>query len=203
MTRRIFLPGAGGSAAFWQLVAEYLGPRPGDVFLFWPGLGDEPPDPRVSSIDGLVDLVVSHLDRPADLIAQSMGGVIALRATLVRPHQVRRLVLTATSGGLPMRDLGAVDWRADYFQSFPKAAAWIAAPVADVSPRLSQITQPTLLIWGDQDPISPLAVGERLQQALPTARMVVVPGGAHDVAQTHATTVAGMIADHLNADTAS
>ena len=56
---------------------------------------------------------------------------------------------------------------------------------------------PTLLIWGDSDAISPVAVGRHLVQRLPNARLEIVPGGDHDVASTHADHVARLIALHL------
>ena len=46
-----------------------------------------------------------------------------------------------------------------------------------------------------------VAVGERLQGLLPRARLQVLPGGAHDLAQTHAEAVAGHISHHLRAGT--
>lgn len=61
---------------------------------------------------------------------------------------------------------------------------------------------PTLLLWGDADPISPVAVGERLLGVLPCARLQVLPGGAHDLALTHATAVAAHIDRHLQAGAA-
>ena len=62
---------------------------------------------------------------------------------------------------------------------------------------MERIAAPTLLIWGDADPISPVAVGRHLEQRIPDARLHVVPGGDHDVARTHAETVAALIAAFL------
>ena len=69
------------------------------------------------------------MDEPVDLVAQSMGGVIAARLALEQPNRVRRLVLTVTSGGVEHdRSSARADWRADYRQSFPRAADWITEP---------------------------------------------------------------------------
>jgi pimeloyl-ACP methyl ester carboxylesterase len=54
-----------------------------------------------------------------------------------------------------------------------------------------------LLLWGDRDPISPLAVGERLRVLAPDARLHVVAGGEHDLAVTHAGELAPLVAAHL------
>lgn len=194
----LFLPGAGGSAGFWRPVAERMTPAGGEHhFLSWPGLGDEPHRPDIRCLDDLVELVLARLTRPADLVAQSMGGLVALRAALAAPERIRRLVLAATSGGIPVADLGASDWRAGYRRQFPRAASWITEVRADLSARLPTIGAPTLLLWGDADPVSPPAVGQRLLGLLPEARLQVLAGGGHDLATTHAAQVAALVSAHL------
>ena len=198
MTKMLFLPGAGASAAFWRSVADRLEPARARHFFAWPGLGDEPHDPNVQGMDDLVGMVLAKLDEPADLIAQSLGGLVALRAALEMPERIRRLVLTATSAGIPMHDLRAADWRADHRREFP--AAWITEDVKsreDVSSQLRSVRAPSLLIWGDADRISPPSVGRRLHQLLPNAKLHIVRGGGHDLALTHAAEIAPLIADHL------
>lgn len=193
----LFLPGAGGSADFWKPVAGRLPADWPKEHFSWPGLGVEPHDPAIRGIDDLVALVIARMDRPVDLVAQSMGGVIAARVALERPQMVRRLVLCVTSGGVDMTGLGAADWRPDYRKSFPNAAEWITATRASPSLPVEKIAAPTLLIWGDCDAISPVAVGRHLEARLPDAVLEVVPGGNHDVAGTHADHVARLIARHL------
>jgi pimeloyl-ACP methyl ester carboxylesterase len=95
-----------------------------------------------------------------------------------------------------MSATGAVDWRPNYRKSFPKAAEWITARVPEHLP-VERIAAPTLLIWGDADPISPLAVGQHLAQRIAGARLHLVPGGDHDVARTHVDEVAALIHRHL------
>src|SRR5712692_501645 len=109
--RVIFLPGASGDGGFWRPVAERLR-YPGEVVrLDWPGLGAVPPRPDVAGFADLVRMTTALMDRPVDLVAQSMGGVVAVQAALEHPGAVRRLVLAATSGGVDTRCFGAVDWR--------------------------------------------------------------------------------------------
>jgi len=193
----LFLPGAGGRADFWSPVVDLL-PKDWDTRrLSWPGLGDEPSDPDVGGLDDLVRLVVDQIGEQADIVAQSMGGVVAIRAALAAKGRVRRLVLTATSGGVDVEALGASDWRDDYRLAYPNASSWITMARQDLSPELSQIAAPALLIWGDADPISPLSVGHKLQTLLPMATLRVIPGADHDLAQTHAAQTARWIEEHL------
>ena len=155
MRKILFLPGAAGSPEFWQPVAKLLPDQWDKVFFGWPGLGDQPHDPRISSIDDLVRLVEVTIDGPVDLVAQSIGGVIAARIALNRSTVVRRLVLAVTSAGVNMTQFGASDWRADYRSQFPLAADWIMQRAAVAELAVELIDAPTLLIWGDSDPISP------------------------------------------------
>jgi pimeloyl-ACP methyl ester carboxylesterase len=199
MTRILFLPGSGASPDFWKPVGARLPAEWPKEYFGWPGLGDQPHDPAVKGMDDLVRLVAARIDGPVDLVAQSMGGIVAVRLALEQPSRVRRLVLTVTSGGVDMTGLGASDWRADYRKSFPRAAAWITAPSVSSNLPVERIAAPTLLIWGDVDPISPVAVGRHLEQRIPDARLHVVPGGNHDLAKTHAELVSSLIERHLTA----
>jgi pimeloyl-ACP methyl ester carboxylesterase len=197
MTKVLFLPGSGASPDFWKPAGAQLPADWPKEYFGWPGIGRQPPDPAIKGLDDLIAMVVAKMDAPVDLVAQSMGGVIAVRIALARPHLVRRLVLTVTSGGIDMAAFGASDWRADYRKTFPNAAEWIYEPRTAAPLPVERITAPTLLIWGDADSISPVAVGKHLQGRIANSRLHVVAGGDHDLAKTHATEVAGLIERHL------
>jgi len=193
----IFLPGAGGSARFWQPVSERLA-HPGQRRLLgWPGFGGNAPDPSARGLEGLVDLVLAEIDRPCALVAQSMGGVVAVQAAARRPDLVTHLVLAATSGGVDVSDLRTEDWRPAFLAAQPQAPRWFTDYRGDLGPALAGLQMPTLLLWGDADPISPVAVGRRLAERLHCSRMHVIPGGRHDFAGAQADRVAPLIAAHL------
>jgi pimeloyl-ACP methyl ester carboxylesterase len=198
--RLLFLPGAGASPLFWRPLGDALPPRWVKTYLGWPGLGDERGSPDVNGWDDLVAITERALDDggpPVDVLAQSMGGYVALSAALRRPGRVRRLVLSVTSGGVDVEGLGGSDWREAYRSNYPNAAAWLGRRTPDLSARLATVTQPALLLWGDADPISPLAVGRKLSTLLPNAGLHVVPGGDHEIVQTHADGLAPMVAEFL------
>ena len=197
MPKVLFLPGAGGSPDFWKPVGSRLPEEWSKHYFGWPGLGNQPHDPAIKGIDDLVRLVTTRIDGPVDLVAQSMGGVIAARIALAHPTLVRRLVLAVTSGGVNMAGFGAADWRPDYRKSFPRAAEWITAASASPDLPVENIAAPTLLIWGDADAISPVAVGQHLEKRLPNAHLHIVAGGDHDLATTQPDLVAALVAEHL------
>jgi pimeloyl-ACP methyl ester carboxylesterase len=196
-SKLIFLPGASGSTDFWRPVAGLLA-HPGErVHVGWPGIGPTPPDPNVNEVDDLIARVVAEMDRPSALIAQSMGGVIAMHSALARPSLITHLVLAVTSGGVDVADFGAEDWRPAFIAENPTVPRWFIDFQSDLTDRLRAITAPTLLLWGDADPISPVRVGERLARLLPNARLHVFAGGTHDLGNVLAGGVAPLIDRHL------
>jgi pimeloyl-ACP methyl ester carboxylesterase len=193
----IFLPGASGNTALWRPVADGLSRAEPRRFIGWPGFGDTPADPKVKGLSDLVERVVAEITGPVVLFAQSMGGVIALQAALRKPESVRGLVLSVTSGGMDVGALGGFDWRPTFAQLNPRLPRWFLDEREDLTPRLRDVQAPTLLLWGDADPISPVAVGRRLAELLPRAELVVVAGGTHDLASERAEEILPHIQRHL------
>ncbi|QXI26050.1 alpha/beta fold hydrolase [Pseudomonas vanderleydeniana] len=193
----LFLPGASGNTRFWLPAAERIAHPAQALHFGWPGFGDTPANPKVNGLEDLVDLVLGEIDRPAALVAQSMGGIVAVRAALERPDLITHLILTVTSGGVDMSAFGAEDWRADFAATYPGLPRWFLDEQRDLSARMAELRMPVLLLWGDADPISPVGVGQRLAQLLPNADLQVFAGGGHDLGHTHAVEVAALIESHL------
>ena len=193
----IFLPGASGNTATWEPLAGRLSHPGRREFVAWPGFGGAPPHPGVDGIDDLVDRVSEMVSGPTVLFAQSMGGVVALRVAHRRSEAVQALVLSVTSGGVDVAGLGGLDWRPWFLEAHPEAPSWFVDERQDLTERLSEVRAPTLLLFGDADPISPVAVGERLAGLLPTADLVVVPGGTHDLVTERASEILPHVERHL------
>jgi pimeloyl-ACP methyl ester carboxylesterase len=198
MPSLVFLPGAGGSTSFWRPVADRLADLGPTRVLGYPGFDELPPDPALSSLGDLFGALGKQMPAgPSHLIAQSMGGVLAVRMAIERPELVSRLVLVATSGGVDVARLGAADWRHEYRASRPTVPSWFIDDRTDLTDRLRSIRAPTLLLFGDTDPIAPLSVGRFLAGRIPDSRLVTVAGGSHAFANERPDEVASIIRDHL------
>ncbi len=196
----IFLPGASGNTGFWKPVSDGLRHPGRREFFAWPGFGGVPRDPAVHGIEDLVTRVTASITAPVDLLAQSMGGVIAIQAALRKPALVRHIVLSVTSGGLDVASLGAADWRPAFRELNPTVPSWFLDERDDLTDRLCELRLPVLLLWGDADPISPVAVGRRLAELLPRAELVVVKNGTHDLVSERASEIIPLIEKFLGVD---
>jgi poly(3-hydroxyoctanoate) depolymerase len=198
MSSLVFLPGAGGRASFWKPVASRLTDLGRSLVFAYPGFGESPVEPSLASLDDLYRWLVEQLPAgPSHVIAQSMGGVLAVRLALERPELVSSLVLVATSGGVDVARLGAAEWRQDARASFPSAPSWFIDDRTDVTDALGDVRAPTLLLWSDADPISPLAVGRFLAGRIPGSRLVTLAGGSHAFASERPDEVASILRVHL------
>lgn len=197
MTHLLFLPGAAGAASFWHPLGNLLPQDWRKTYLNWPGLGNEPHEPGLDSLEALTDHAASHLEERSTVIAQSMGGIMAVRLALHFPERISHLVLVATSGGIRTGDFDMTDWREDYRAEYPHAARWITEARPDYTTDIRRIDIPALLLWGDADRISPVAVGEHLSDLLPQARLHVIPGGDHGLGRDRAAEIAPLVREFV------
>jgi pimeloyl-ACP methyl ester carboxylesterase len=198
----LFLPGASGDANFWRGLGCLLPAGWDKTYLRWPGLGNQPPDPGVNGMADLLGLAEKALTRPSAIVAQSMGGIVAVQLALGKPELVTHLVLTATSGGLDLREFGATDWRPAYLRLHPHAAPWITTASIDLRDLIPTLRVPTLLLWGDRDPISPPAVGKHLAGQIPSSRLTIIAGGEHAMGYLMPERLAPHIAEFIGTDPA-
>lgn len=196
-SRIFFLPGALGRTEFWHPAAALLDYPAPKVHVSWPGFSGVPPDPGIRGVDDLATRLLADIDQPSALVAQSMGGVVAMLAALRRPELVTHLVLSVTSGGLDLSALDGEDWRPAIRAAHPGLPDWFIGYREDLAPRLPALRIPTLLLWGDADPISPVKAGQRLASLLPQSALHIFPGGDHNLGCALASHVAPLIDRHL------
>ncbi|MEJ2116749.1 MAG: alpha/beta hydrolase [Alphaproteobacteria bacterium] len=80
----------------------------------------------------------------------------------------------------PRRDaLRARFGSADYKNAGPMRAIFIKTVSEDLTDVASQVSCPTLLVFGRNDADTPVEMGERLSRLIPSARLVVLEGFGH------------------------
>jgi pimeloyl-ACP methyl ester carboxylesterase len=149
--------------------------------------------PRRLAPDDAPAWLAASLDRPAVVVGHSLGGLVAARLAAERPELVEALVLVAPVGvprPLPgylagfLRTLRAAPpslvavVAADALRTgLPSLArgAWFATH----QPFAGAIGAPTLLVWGERDRLVPVGLAANWREAIPQARLEVVPRAGH------------------------
>jgi len=163
---------------------------------------------------GVLEQVVGG---PAHLVGWSDGGIVALLVALARPDLVRKVVVIGTNyhrdGVLPVQEdaqsqVGQI-LAAAYMERSPdgpehfeivlgKGVALFTAEPTLTTHDIAGITQPTLVMVGDDDMI-PLAHTCSLYEALPRGQLAVVPRASHALPLEQPDLVARLIVDFLAA----
>lgn len=193
----VFLPGASGSSQFWQPVASQLCREEDYVLLRYPGFDGEAAQVQVYDFESLQAYVIDQIIEPSIIVAQSMGGIFAVQAALQKPDLIQALVLVATSGGIDLTPFNVEDWRTRYLAELDVPDWFAVSHSQGITQALNIIDCPILLLWGDDDSISPVAVGQYLQQQFKYAELHVIAEGQHDLANVHAEQVGCIIQDFI------
>jgi cis-3-alkyl-4-acyloxetan-2-one decarboxylase len=98
----VLVHGLGGTIENWHGLAPPLAARHRVLVPDLPGHGRSAPLPEAPDVDALADAVLGIAEaeeiRGAVWIGHSLGGLVALRAALLRPDAVRCIVLAAAAG---------------------------------------------------------------------------------------------------------
>jgi pimeloyl-ACP methyl ester carboxylesterase len=197
-TKIMFLPGAGGDKRFWLPASNLINHSAQREFIEWPGIAEAKEDSSIRCFNDLVISVTDKINQPCAIIAQSMGGVVGALALLKQQELITHLILVVTSGGINVSDIHPENWRTAYKEANPSYPGWFTNYTGDLTDKLRKITIPVLLIWGDCDPISPLAIGERLDSIFSNSQLEIIKGGDHALAHNHPEAVGLLIQKHLN-----
>jgi pimeloyl-ACP methyl ester carboxylesterase len=198
----VLVHGLSGSTRWWSRNVQAIAERHRVYLVDLPGFGKMHRLRRQFVLAEAADWLSGWMDgvglERAHLVGHSMGGYICLRLAASRPEAVRRLVLVAPAGVPTGRSmvgylgplLGAALYARpsflpvlvrDALRTGP-ATLWRAARellAEDARLGLRRIEAPTLLVWGERDPLVPPAIGDLLRGAIPDSKLVVLERSAH------------------------
>ena len=201
----VLLHGLGGSSIWWKrnvdVIAQHRAVHAIDLVGFGRGRLFHVRAPLPPSFDDLTPalgaLIRKEFGGAVHLVGHSMGGLVATLLAAQYPDLVRSLTLVG-SAGVPFRWNPTAHvaaalhpphelWRflpllvRDLFRSGPTSVGVGALRVllGDAREALRAVAVPSLLIWGDRDPIIPLAYGDMMKGEIRDAKLVVIPGAGH------------------------
>jgi pimeloyl-ACP methyl ester carboxylesterase len=195
----ILLHGLAGSSRWWcrnvsQLAATFDVYAP-DLIRF-----GQRQNRRGFDINYVADTLVQWMDwvglKQAHVVGHSMGGYIAIDMAARFPTYVDRLVLVSAavraSAPQPSDMAAARQLNTRWLTTLPLILQdlWYWRPgdilaaartmiQTNVQERLRSIIAPSLVIWGEHDPMVPIAQGYRLAQELPCEELVVIESAGH------------------------
>ncbi|HUE75861.1 MAG TPA: alpha/beta fold hydrolase, partial [Chloroflexota bacterium] len=193
-TPLVLIHGLASSGTLWRHTFDGLAARHRVYAIDLPGCNLSRSARRVR-LDRSAEFLESWLDAVevprAHVLGHSWGGAVAIRLAATLPDRVDRLILV-NSAGLPLggplpflvprlfrsgspirRDaLGMI--ARDLFRTGPRNLAGMAFDITreDTSALLPTIKAPTLVLWGLNDRLLPVRLGERLVEFIPGAHLV-------------------------------
>ena len=198
----VLVHGLSGSARWWLPIVPELAGRYRVHVLELPGFGARGRSrPRFALRDGASWLVASleeaELAR-AHLIGHSMGGLICLRVAARHPELVARLALIAPAGLASRRSTvgHVVPLLRALAQSPPALVPVLVRDALHAGPRtlwqasrdllredvradLAAVRCPTLLVWGERDPLVPPTLAEVFRSEIENCRLLLLERAGH------------------------
>ena len=193
----VLVHGLSGSWRWWQPVLPRLAAR------YEVHLVDLPRAARIARAHGgdTVRWLAAWLDAAGaervSVVGHSLGGLASARLAARHPGRVDRLVLAAPVGmptgrrvtghALPLamavmrtRPRLVPELARDALRTGPASLirGALEATRADLRADLVRLRAPTLLVWGERDPLVPPAT-DAWRAGLPAARVVVLEGAGH------------------------
>jgi pimeloyl-ACP methyl ester carboxylesterase len=186
----LLITGLGADLDMWAPVTPHLGGF--ELITFDPpGLGGSSPARLELGMSELADLTARLLDTLGqdrlDVLGYSWGGALAQELAHRHPGRVGRLVLCGTTcglGGMLGNPHALAALAGPGGQRRGPGLAGLTAQLCAIArwsslPWLHELSQPTLVVAGGDDPVVPLGNARLLAARLPDSRLHVVPGAGH------------------------
>lgn len=208
----VLLHGWGRSSAEWVSFGTELNKVTGRTVycLDLPGFGGSPL-PQVNNMEEYAKLLISWMDylklEQIDLVGHSLGGrvgivlgatntkrigkLVLIDSAGVRPWSLKRMLLKGVAklfAWVPREARRKVTTRLmdeDYRNSPPLRSLYRAVVKSDLRPYLNKIKNETTVIWGERDPLLPLALTKIYQKQIMKVRVRVVWEAGHDPHLSH------------------
>ncbi len=164
--------------------------------------------------------------QPIILLGHSFGGQLAIRFTAKNPHLVDKLILIDSAGiknnkllpflkrkiFLCLAKIGKFIFKAPIFKKLlyklareqdyytaPKNMRQTMAQIINdsVTPNLTKITCPVLIIWGKKDKVTPLWMGHEFAKKIKNSQLKTVEQARHSPQFTHCKKVSKLISKFL------
>ena len=153
-----------------------------------------------SAADWLLDAVDSLYPNKerVSLVGHSTGGLICAMFAAVNPGRTDKLILAAPSINMPRRTIPSNLWplakacvstspsfwptlTVDAFRAGPRLIVRTAQQLfaIDGLRHAAAIEAPTLLIWGERDPLVPVNRAASVQAVIPGSELRIIPRAGH------------------------
>jgi pimeloyl-ACP methyl ester carboxylesterase len=202
----VLLHGLAGSHRWWRFTTPALAERFRVHVPEMIGFGDSRGAVRQPTLPEMAGLLVRWLDargiERTHFVGHSMGAQVGVHLAARWPDRIRRLVL-ADAAGIPHpltapqisgvagelvspRTWGRIRFlptiALDAVRTGPRTMVGSIRKILadDIRPLLPRVRAPTLLVWGEHDPITPVSDGRLIEALIPGARLVVIAGASHN-----------------------
>jgi len=214
----VLVHGLSGSASWWKRNIPALKPHFTVYVVELVGYGNNRalrPTRIVKAADILAQFIAGLPPGRAHVIGHSMGGQIAMHLAAQHPERIDRLVLAAASGlvgsdliRMALR-LPSAGWHSapdfvptlilDALRAGPINLLLSALDILsnDVTEALRSIVAPTLLVWGKNDTLVPVMVGEAVHQTIANSRLEIIDRAGHVVMWDRAAQFNQVVLDFL------
>jgi pimeloyl-ACP methyl ester carboxylesterase len=153
----------------------------------------------------MAEFIRGSVNAPVHVIAESAGGAAGCWLAVLRPALVQSLILVAPAAFADASHAPPSSPEAMELRLFGPSPAWSEPPTdadrdarrrnasansarlrsadhnADLLERLSEITAPTLVLWGTDDAVVPPEAGQVFVRGIPNSYRMLIFGAAHSL----------------------